>query len=459
MEEKVTDRLMKLNGNVTQGQQTARIMQRFPYLSALLMRVKSSPIGSRLAHGIFWGLIGTVLTRGLSVLASIISARLLGQEAFGALGIVQGAILTLSITVGYPIGLAATKYIAEFRVADPAKAGRILLLIESIAYTSAFLIAIFFFISAPWISDKILVAPYLAKPLRIGSLLLFISCINSIQTGALAGFEAFRSIAMVNFIAGIMIFAGTVAGVIFDGIEGAIWGIALGTLIGSIAAHLALRGEVVKSKIILNRKFLLSEVSLVAHFSLPSFLSSVLFSPINWACSAILVRQPDGYAEMGIFNACNQWFALVLFLPGIVSQVILPILSDSEGRGNSVDARSGLFLALKANIALVAPSVAVLSLVSPWLMSLYGDSFAKGWQVMILSLVAAGIHSIQMPASQLLNARGKVWSIFKLNLFWAILFFALTLAFIQWGAQGLAGARLVAFTFQGLALFLFMRRI
>jgi O-antigen/teichoic acid export membrane protein len=425
-----------------------------PFFLSLARRIDGSPIASRLARGIFWSLTGTVLVRGLSVLASIIGSRLLGQEGFGALGIIQGTVLTMSVTLCYPLSFAATKYLAEFRATDPEKAGRILSITEFLTFTIAFFATLIFAVSASWISENILAAPSLIGPLRSGSILLFVSCINCAQTGALAGFEAFRVMAKVNFITGIMIFAGTVSGVLFGGLHETIWGITAGTAGGCALTYLALRREAGKARVLSNWVGCLREASLIARFSLPTMLSSLLFSPITWACSAILVRSPNGYAEMGVFNASNQWFAFIMFLPGIVSQVILPILSNSVGRKDEVESRRALLLALRADLAVVVPSVTLLSAVSPWIMSLYGESFAASWPVLLVSLMAAGMLAIQAPASQLLNAQGKVWSIFCLNLFWAVLFVCLTLILIPWGASGLASARLIAYTIQCLIIFI-----
>src|SRR5208283_1869288 len=66
-------------------------------LQPLAARVEASSIASRLARGTFWSLVGTVLARGLSVLASIVVARQLGKEGFGELGIIQSTVLNLSV--------------------------------------------------------------------------------------------------------------------------------------------------------------------------------------------------------------------------------------------------------------------------------------------------------------------------------------------------------------------------
>jgi hypothetical protein len=37
---------------------------------------------------------------------------------------------------------------------------------------------------------------------------------------------------------------------------------------------------------------------------------------VVWGCSAMLANQPRGYAELGVYNAANQWQQAIQFLPG-----------------------------------------------------------------------------------------------------------------------------------------------
>ena len=54
-------------------------------------------------------------------------------------------------------------------------------------------------------------APALAGELRIAGILLFFNALNGAQTGALSGFEAFRAIARINLVRGLIAFPITVA--------------------------------------------------------------------------------------------------------------------------------------------------------------------------------------------------------------------------------------------------------
>lgn len=436
----------------------ATILRFLPMLNPLAERLQVSPVVSRLAKGTLWSIFGTVLARGLSVCASIFVARYLGKQDFGALGIVQSTMLNFSVFVGCGLGVTSTKYIPELRSSNPVRAGRILGLSGLVAAVAGGTIALVLAAAAPWMADRVLAAPRLTDVVRIGALLLFLNTLNGSQNGALAGFEAFRSMAWVNIWTGIATFPIMVAGVFFGGLTGGVWGLVVSAALNWMLAHLAIRREARRSGVPFGLNGVMSEWRVLSGFGLPSVLGGIVLGPVNWLCSAILVNQPEGYAEMGVFNATNQWFALVLFLPGLLGQVLLPALSESLGNGDRGTARKLLRLALSINAATALPFIVVLSIASPWLMSLYGAGFEIFWPVLVISLVTGGILALQSPATQLLNAKGRAWVVVCSNLIWGILFVGLTLAFIERGSKGLVTARLIAYMVQSLFLLWVIKR-
>jgi len=122
-----------------------------------------------------------------------------------------------------------------------------------------------------------------------------------------------------------------------------------------------------------------------------------MVGPVNWACAAMLVNEPRGYAEMGLFNAANQWFNALLFLPGILGQALLPMLSERIGLNDT--ARSGrmMMFSIKLNAVVAGSLVGVLAVLSPFIMGLYGPTFRNAWPVLIVVLVTAVLLSVQTP--------------------------------------------------------------
>jgi O-antigen/teichoic acid export membrane protein len=299
-----------------------------PFLRQMIDRVERSSLDYRLAKGVFWSIAGAVISRGLILIASVLVARMLGKTVFGELGMIRSTVAMFGVFAGFGLGLTATKHVAEFRQSDPDKAGRIIALSNLFAIVSGGLMALGLFIFAPWLAEHTINAPHLAGVLRIGALMLFINALNGAQIGAMAGFEAFKAIARVNLFVGLISFPILVCGAYFGGLIGAVWALSINFGVNWLLNHLALNKEARRYRVPFTFRNCRREISVLWKFSLPAALCGSMVGPVNWACSALLVNQPAGYSEMGIFTAANQWRMAILFIPSLVVQVALPLFSS-----------------------------------------------------------------------------------------------------------------------------------
>ncbi len=144
---------------------------------------------------------------------------------------------------GLGMGVTATKYVAEFRVTDPAKAGRVIAVSSAMAWVSGALMALLLLLFAGILATRTLGAPHLARLIRISSLILLMSAVNGAQTGVLSGFEAFKRIARISFISGLASFPLMVGGVWLLGTEGAVWSLGLTLVLQTIINFHGLRKE------------------------------------------------------------------------------------------------------------------------------------------------------------------------------------------------------------------------
>lgn len=424
-----------------------------PFMRPIFDRIQNSPIGTRLARGMFWSFTGGAISRGLTLIATISVARILGKISYGELGIIQSTVGMFGVFAGFGLGVTATKHVGEFRQKDPERVGRILGLSSLVAMGTGGLMTIGLFFLAPWVAEYTINAPQLGSVLKIGSLILLFDALNSAQTGALAGYEAFKSIARINVMVGISAVPILVLGAWFGGLKGAVWALAINLAFNWLLNHLALRKESHKHNVPSTYRHCYQECSILWKFSLPAFLAGSVGGPATWVCNALLVNQPDGYSKMGIFSAASQWFTFLLFIPGILSQVILPIFSDQLGQRNISQTVKTLILAVKVNTAIVIPLVLVGSIASPYIMGLYGAEFRSGWPVLIAVLINAGVLCMQMPVAGSITAFGKMWFWFAVCLGWAATYIAITASLLKFGAFGLAVSRALAYGLQGIILF------
>lgn len=410
-------------------------------------RVKASPLGYRLASGAIWSISGAVISRALMLLANIIVARMLTREVYGELGIIRSTVNMFVVFAGFGMGLTATKHVAEFRQSDPARAGRIMALSSAFTFFTGALIAVILFFAAPWLAGLTLNAPHLATELRISGLILLVSAMNGAQTGALAGFEAFKTIAGINLRTGLISFPIFIAGAWLGGLHGSVWALGASMAVNWFLNHLALRKESSKHSIPFSFADCTREWPILWKFSLPAVLSGVMVSPVVWLCNAMLVNQPGGYGEMALFDAANQWRAAILFVPGMLGQIVLPMLSSLNGPGE----QAKYLKVLKINVLTNGGTALVVSipiaLAAPWIMKTYGSDFETGRSILVCLAFSTVIMSINNIVGQSIASKGRMWIGFFFNALWAatLLFASHILIRGGHGALGVAMANLFAY--------------
>lgn len=413
-----------------------------------LERLRASPTGYRLAHGAAWTLVGTVISRGLGLVASIVVARLLGRHGFGELGVLQSTVGLFGLFAGLGVGITATRHVAAYRRADPGRAGRIIALSFAFAGCASAIVSVVLVFASPWIAASLLAAPGLAEELRIASLLVLLGIVNGAQTGALAGFEAFRKIAWVNLVSGLLNFPLLTIGTYAWGLPGAVWGLAAGLFATAALSAAALRREMRHARVTYGFSGCLAERAVLWRFSLPAFFSGAMVSPVYWACSALLVNLPGGYEQMGIFSAANQWFGAIPMVPGFLGQASLPVLSESAATGSPQRYLRVFLATIKLNALVVTPVGLALALLSPWIMASYGPGFAADWPTLVCCCLAAMVAGILWPIGQVVAASSRMWTGFGMNALWGVAFLLGAWLYRYQGAVGIAAARLVAYVLQ-----------
>ena len=188
-----------------------------------------------------------------------------------------------------------------------------------------------------------------------------------------------------------------------------------------------------------------SELPILWKFSVPAFFAGLMVAPVNWFCSTLLVHQPNGYREMGAYNAANQWFAMLLFIPTALATGIVPILSDTLGEKDYKRSAKVLNFMLKMNAAFIIPCVLVMSLLAPYVMRIYGRDYRDAWPTLIVLLITSGIYALLTPIGEIIAAAGRMWLGFCTNLAWAAVLIVATAFLVRWGSFGFASARLIAY--------------
>lgn len=415
-----------------------------PFLP-IVQRIQASPFGYRLAKGAFWSLAGTVVSRGLALLSWIWIARLLGRTDFGKVGMIQNTVGLFGSFAGLGLGLTATRYVSEFRGKYPERAGRIIAFSGLMATATGLAASIALYALAPWLAGSMLKAPELAPMLRIGVGVLFFGTLNGAQTGALSGFEAFRTIAAINLACGVSAVPLMLGGAWLDGVRGVVTGLSISMAVNWLLNHLALRKEAAAAGIPLLFAKCWEERTVLWSFSVPVVLNGLMVAPVSWICLKMLADRPGGYGEIGLYTSAIQWQTALGFLPALLAQVLLPMLSDSHSNEDPAVARQALMRGLLVFMAVILLPAAALFAASPWITGLYGGDFHMPVRLFVAILGFATLSNIGTALYTCLLSRNRAWYGFLGNSICGVCV-VLSFYYLQkWGAFGLALANVVSY--------------
>lgn len=409
----------------------------------------------RFREAALWAVAGAGASRALNMGAWFVCARVLGREAFGHLSIVQSTTGALGVVSGLGLGLTATRYVAEWRAQQPARAGGVLALGFMLSVVAGSLIALALIVAAPFLALHTLGDRGLTAPLRLGAGLVFFGAVNGFQTGALVGFEALRPLALAGLWSSLLSLPVVVAASKLYGVNGAVCGFAFLLAATAITCHLALKRECRRCGISVRLSGCLSELPVLLHFSLPALMGSALLSPAMWLCDTWLVHQHEGFAQLGLYGVADRWRLSILFLPASLAAPVLSMLASLQGAAD----HRGYRRIFRLNLLVILGSVTVLSLLAatlaPMLMRVFGSAYRGGAPILSILAFSAIAETTNTFLGQRLVTR-SMWTRFRFD---ALLVSTLvgTAWFLipRFRAVGLAAAYASAFLLTSLCLLVF----
>jgi O-antigen/teichoic acid export membrane protein len=405
----------------------------------------------RLRTGISWNILASGFNQGSSFTINILMARLLGREIFGEYAIIQSTLVSVSLLAQVATGATATRYLAEFRSSDKERSGRILGLSSGLSFLMAAITALGLIFSAPWIAGHAFRAPHLSLGLMIGSGFLLFSVINGYQIGALAGLEGYRALSVGGIISGCLspMLCGIAAW--HWGLNGAIGGLAAGSLISCLLHNRLLKKVSATQAITATYRGLSQEHHILTKYAFPAALSGFLSMPAVWLANTFLVRQDGGYGQLALYSAAMNLRVLVMFLPRNINNVFFSVLNNQKGLGDARRYRKTYWLNIALISAVVIITGTVLLLLGSKLLRLYGENFGEAYSVLVILLFSSLIEALAIAIYQIIQTKERIWaSLFAIALpnYGSFVLLAYFLAPL-YGANGLAWAFMIGW---GLAL-------
>jgi O-antigen/teichoic acid export membrane protein len=404
-------------------------------------------LAEKIAKGVAAVSAGVLVSRFLLLLSTVASTRLLGAEGFGEFSSVQLTMATVATVSGLGLGLASTRYIAQYADADPIEAQSITAFVISVTTVVGLVASALCLLFSPTIAVALLGSADLKSLVCAASPLVVLTSLSAVQMGVLFGVGAFSSTAKSYFAQGAATVTAVPAGAVIAGAYGALIGQVIALVISCWVTHRLLKEEMRQRgwapRFLIEKRHL----SLVRDFGGPALIADAAVMFALWGGTIMLLSSPDGFWQAGVFRAANQWYMAALVLPSIVSSVFLPILSERLAQGD----RDGSFYVFsRATIAIGVvgiPAALIGVSLAPFAMRISGSDFVAAGPVLSLMIWTALIQATQAPTSSIIQASGRMWLAALMNVAWAAIVIS-TFFFMSKNAESLSFARLIAYIVQ-----------
>lgn len=378
---------------------------------SILKKMTQRLQGSQLFKDSFWSLTGNIVSKGLALVAGIVVARFLGKDVYGEYGIIRNTILTIGVFSTFGLGYTATKYVAEYKRTKLELIRVFIFTANKITLWFSGGMALLMFVFAPYVASQWLDADHLATPLRILSVLIIFNAVTTTQIGVLSGFGRFKAIAQINCIIGVLTFLLSVLLTWLYDLNGALTALLVVQIVNSLLNYFVVRKEIAHFAMKKNDKKLTKEI---LKFSTPIALQEAVYSVTSWLASLLLIKLFN-YGELGMYSAAIQWNVIVLFIPGILRNVVLSHLSSNTF--DNAAHRQILKQTIEINFISTLIPVIVVSLFSRLIAKTYGVSFDGVGTLISIAVFSTIFTSISNVYAQAFTSLGKNWTMLIIRTF------------------------------------------
>ena len=421
-------------------------------LKRLIIKViKDDQVVDKLLNGSFWVSLSGILSKVVSLVGAILLARIFGVEHYGKWGVLISTIMSFSMFAGAGMGLTATKYIAYYKSlkGGQREVGDIisLVLVISVIFGTFFSFILFF--SSTYISNNLFNDNTLALPIKLISFSLLFLSINGAVQGIFLGHQSFKTTSLLNIIFGVINYPLIVLFAYYEGLKGGAAGYSI-----SVFAHSLLMLSIVYKEFYYKKKYfhlgwinlLIKYKRILLNYSFPAIFGGALVAPVLWLADIIVVNSSGGFEKLGFFQAGNRIKELIIFVPSILSTMIVPILSSLVEKTDLFKdvVKFNLILNLLISILISIPLIVF----SSFIMSLFGKEFVSHNLIIVLMCIASIMITYNSVVGKVIASNGNMWLGFLFNFIWGVILISLTYLLVRvynLGGEGYAMSFLLSY--------------
>ena len=356
-----------------------------------------------LAKDSFWAVFGNGFGTFLLLVGGIIIARLLGKDLYGEYGVVKTTMFQIAGFATFGLGYTSTKFVAEYLNTNKEQVKGVICSSITISFTTSFLLCLLLFFFATPLAGFIN-EPRLSSAFQYLGVIIILRALSVTENGILSGMKRFQSMGINSIISGLCLLICGAVFTYFWSVQGSLLALLFSQLILLILNSICIYKETRDYPDSSNKNFMY-----ILGFSLPVSIQELSFTLSHWGAT-LLVTKYASLGEVGIYSAASQWGAIVLFIPGLLMNVVLSYLSDNAEENQTHQLVFKRMIIVNFASSLI-PFVIVL-LFSNFIASFYGPTFQGLGLVISIIVLGTVFSSISNVYQSDMISLGKNWTLF-----------------------------------------------
>lgn len=358
--------------------------------------------------------LGTAVAQA-SLLASLTALSHITQpQAYGEIIYYITTIQLFTTVVSGGLGLAITKYTAEYYAVDKLMHERFQSGLLALSYVFiAASVLILNFTSASDIGDTKWTS--VAASLSV----IFLS-LDSINKSLLIGALKFNKFLKANIYGGVLFAIAPLFVIYICGEEYFGFGLLAGYFFQYASSKLVMHSTIVIKVEGLTAQ--LHDYKVIGSFIAPSLLANIVVIATIWLLQYSMKLEGDS-SEIAKFGIAWQWFNLLLFIPTVAGKVIVPHFTVSlrEGKHEEVCVMLNR-LVIASGVILGLASIAIY-VFSPMIDKLYDEKYYGIGKYIFVASIAAMFGAMAAPVGNLLAAKSLMKFGAATNLIWSFVIY------------------------------------
>lgn len=359
--------------------------------------------GNALARDSFWAVFGNGVGNFLLLIGGIIIARFLGKDLYGEYGVVKTTMFHIAGFATFGLGYTSTKFVAEYINTKKEQVKDVIWSSVAITFIMSSILCLFLFFFATPLAVYI-DEPKLSSAFQYLGVIIVLRALSVTENGILSGMKQFRSLAVNSIMSGLcLLICGALLTYCWS-VKGSLLALLLSQLVLLMLNSICIIREIRNYPDSTNKNLIR-----ILKFSFPVSIQELSSTLSNWGAT-LLVTKYASLGDVGIYSAASQWGSIVLFIPGILMNVVLSYLSDNaeENETHQVVFRRMILVNFVSSLI---PFVIVL-LLSSFIASFYGPTFNGLGMVISIIVLGTVFLSISNVYQSDMISLGKNWALF-----------------------------------------------